>query len=81
VPPQERVRRHQEDRPAPPRKRSAQHCEQRPISGAELGPLDLAAQHLKLVTQDRNLDVLGMLGLEATKQEPEESARDEVEEG
>jgi hypothetical protein len=29
----------------------------------------LAAQHVELVAQDRDLDVLGMLGLEATKQE------------
>jgi hypothetical protein len=41
----------------------------------------LAAQHLELVAQDRDLDVLGMFGLEAPKQEAEESARDEVEEG
>jgi hypothetical protein len=59
----------------------AQHSEQRTITGAELGPLDLAAQHLELVAQNRDLDVLGMLGLEATKQEAEESARDEVAEG
>ena len=59
----------------------AQHCEQRTVTGAVLGPLDLAAQHLELVAQNRDLDVLGMLGLEATKQEAEESARDEVEEG
>jgi hypothetical protein len=57
----------------------AQQCEQRTIGGAELGPLDLAAQHLELVAQDRDLDVLGMLGLEATKQEAEKPAREEVE--
>jgi hypothetical protein len=81
VPPQERIRRHQEGRPAPAGKRSAQHCQQRTVGGSELGPLDPAAQHLELVAQNRDLDVLGMLGLEANKQEAEESARDEVEEG
>jgi len=49
VPPQDRVRRHQEDRPASARKRAAQRREERSIGGMELGSFDLAAQHTDLV--------------------------------
>jgi hypothetical protein len=81
VPPQDRVWRHQEDRPAPTSKHAAQRREQRTIGGLELGSLDLAAQHLELVAEDGDLDVLGVLALAPPKQDAEESARHEVQEG
>ncbi|HZD02606.1 MAG TPA: hypothetical protein VFA46_21185, partial [Actinomycetes bacterium] len=81
VPPQDRVRGDKEARPAPARKRSAQHRQQRTIGRSELGPLHLAAQHVELMAEDGDLDVLGMLALQAPKQHADESACHEVEEG
>jgi hypothetical protein len=48
----------------PARKCSAQHCQKRTIGGSELGPSDLAAQHLELVAENVDLDVLGLLAAE-----------------
>jgi hypothetical protein len=81
VPPQDRVRGHQKARPALTRKRSAQRREQRTIGGREPGSLDLTAQRFELMASHRDLDVLDMLALEAPKQDAEESARHEVQEG
>jgi hypothetical protein len=67
VPSQERVRRHQEDRPASAGKRSAQRQECT-IGGLELGPLDLAAQHPKLVAEHGDLDVFGVFAVEASEE-------------
>jgi hypothetical protein len=61
VPPQDRVRGDEEGRPATAGKGSAQHREECTIGGSELGPLDLAAQHLELVSEHRDLDVLAVL--------------------
>jgi hypothetical protein len=55
----------------PARERAAQHCEECTVGGLELGSLDLAEQHLDLVLEDRDLDVLGVLALEP----PEQDAR------
>jgi len=81
VPPQDRVRGHEKDRPAPARERATQQRQQRTIGGLELGALDLAAQHLELVAQHRDLDVFGVLAAEAANQHAHESACHEVEEG
>ncbi len=62
-------------------KRPAQHRQDRTIGGEELGSLHLAAQHLELVAQDGDLDILGVLAVEASKQDADESADHEVEEG
>jgi len=62
-------------------KRSAQHREHRPIGGPELGSLDLAAQHLELVAQHRDLDVFGVLALEASKQHANKPTGHKVQEG
>ncbi len=62
-------------------KRAAQHCQDRTIGGAELGAFDLAAQHIELVAQDRDLDILGMLAAEASKEHADEPPGPEVEEG
>jgi hypothetical protein len=80
MPPQDRARGNQEDRPAPARKHAAQRRKDPAIGGPEFGPLDLAAQHLELVAQDGDLDVLGVLAVEAPEQQAEEPARHEVEE-
>jgi hypothetical protein len=45
------------------------------------GTRPLAAQHLELVAQDRDLDVFGMLALEPPEQDAEKPAHHEVEEG
>src|SRR6266536_2802283 len=81
VPPQDRVRRHQEDRPALAGKRSAQRREECTIGGLELGPLDLAAQHLELVAENGELDVFGVLAVEASQQHADKPACHEVKEG
>ncbi len=62
------------------RKRSAQRREDRAVGGTELGPLHLAAQDLELVAEHGDLDVLGVLASQASKQHAEESARHQVEE-
>ncbi len=62
-------------------KRSAQDGEDRTVGGSEFRSLDLAAQHTELVAQHRDLDVLGVLALEAPEQHTHESPRHEVEEG
>jgi hypothetical protein len=74
-------RRNEEARPAPARKRAAQHRQQRTVGWAELGSLHLAAQHVELVAQHHDLDILGMLASQASKQHADESARHKVEEG
>jgi hypothetical protein len=48
------------------------------ISGAELGSLDLAAQHTELVAQDGDLDVLGVLASQAPEQDADAPACHEV---
>jgi len=47
----------------------------------ELGPRDLAVQHTELVALDGDLDILGVLALEASKQHADKPACHEVEEG
>src|SRR6266516_3989538 len=61
--------------------RPAQHREDRTIPGSELGSLDLTAQHLELVAQDGDLDVLGVLAAEAAEQHAGKPTGHEVEEG
>ena len=61
VPPQDRVRRDKKARPAPTRKRAAQQRQQCTVGRLELGPRDLAVQHLELVAEDGELDVFGVL--------------------
>jgi hypothetical protein len=64
-----------------PGKHAAQHREQRLIGGTELGSLDLAAQHLELVAEHGDLDVLGLLDAQASQQHADKPACHEVEEG
>jgi hypothetical protein len=47
----------------------------------ELGPLDLAAQHSKLVAEHGDLDVFGVLAAKASEQHADKPACHEVEEG
>jgi hypothetical protein len=65
----------------PAGQRSAQYCQDRTIGGSELRSLDLAAQHVELVAEHGDLDVLGVLASEAPKQHADESAYHDVEEG
>jgi hypothetical protein len=65
----------------PARERSAQCREECTIGGSELGPLYLAVQHVELVAEHGDLDILGVLASRASEQHAEEPARHEVEEG
>jgi hypothetical protein len=47
----------------------------------ELGPLDLAAQHSKLVAEHGDLDVLGVRAAKASEQHADKPACHEVEKG
>ena len=58
----------------------AQHRQQGTVGSSELGSLHLAAQHGELVAEHGDLDVLGVLASQASKQHAEESACREVEE-
>jgi hypothetical protein len=64
----------------PARERSAQCREECTIGGSELGPLYLAVQHVELVAEHGDLDILGVLASRASEQHAEEPARHEVEE-
>jgi hypothetical protein len=62
-------------------KRSAQDRQDRTIGGSELRSPGLTAQHLKLLAEHGDLDVLGVLASEASEQHADEAACHEVEEG
>ena len=47
----------------------------------ELGPLDLAAQHSKLVAEHGDLDVFGVLAAKASEQHADKPACHELEKG
>jgi hypothetical protein len=59
VPPQQRLGRDEEARPAGPGQHAADRSEQGPVGGLELGPRALAAEHGELMAQDEDLKVLG----------------------
>jgi hypothetical protein len=59
VPAQQRLGLHEEARPASPRQRAADRSQQRPIGGLQPGSWNLAAEHGELVTQDKDLKILG----------------------
>jgi hypothetical protein len=56
---EETVRLHEEAGPVGPGQHPADRGEQGPVSGLELGTQDLAAEHGELVTQDKDLQILG----------------------
>ncbi len=58
MPAQKRRRRHQERRPHPSRQRPTKRGEQRPIVWAKLRTSDLALEHVQLVAQNEDLDLL-----------------------
>ncbi len=51
------------------------------VGGSELRSLDLAAKHLELVAQDRDLDVFGVLASQVPEHHADEPACHEVKEG
>lgn len=77
VPPEPRLRRDQERRPALPAQEPARRREEQTVARAELRPSHLATQDAELVAQDLDLDILGRLARPACK--PEESTQQEVE--
>jgi hypothetical protein len=58
MPAQKRRRCHKERRPRPPRQRPAERGKQRTISRAKLRTVDLALEHVQLVAQHEDLDLL-----------------------
>jgi hypothetical protein len=58
-----------------------QHREERTIGGSELGSLDLAAQHVELVSENGDLGVFGVFAADAAEQHADRPARHEGEEG
>jgi hypothetical protein len=56
-------------------------AQDRTVGGSELGSLDLAAQHSKLVLEHDDLDVFGVLAAKASKQHTDKPTCCEVEEG
>jgi hypothetical protein len=72
-----------DDQPTPGRagqqpRESSQH---RPVGPVHPRPGHLAPQHVELVAQHHDLDILGMLALHAPEQHTDESACHEVEKG
>jgi hypothetical protein len=56
-------------------------AQDRAVGRAELGSLDLVAQHLDLMTEHGDLDIFGVLATEASERHADEPACHEVEEG
>jgi hypothetical protein len=56
MPPQERLRPHQEGRPALARQEPTRGRQEQPVTPTVHGPSDLAAQHGKLMAKDGVLD-------------------------
>jgi hypothetical protein len=61
VPAQQRLRLHEEARPAGPRQCPADRREQGTVGGLQPGTSDLAAQHPELMAQHQDLQILGGL--------------------
>jgi len=59
VPAQQGLGPDQEARPARPRQDTADRGEQRPIVGPQPGTWSLSAEHGELMTQDKDLKILG----------------------
>src|SRR5262249_17804888 len=61
VPTEHGLRRHEESTPRLPREAATGYGEEEPIPPPKPGTADLPAEHLKLVAQDHNLQILGVL--------------------
>jgi hypothetical protein len=80
VPTQQRRGLHEQRRlPAPPRQHAAECRQQRPISLRQLRTSDQALQHLQLVAEQQNLDLLLPLGATAKYEQLEEPTQRPVE--
>ena len=70
MPAQQRLRRDEQAMAVLGREQGAHRGEQRTIARAQLRALDLPAQHVELMTQDEQLDVLVLGGSAAEDQQP-----------
>jgi hypothetical protein len=70
MPAQQRLRGDEQATAALRREQAAHRGEQRTIARAQLRALDLPAQHVELMTQDEQLDVLVLGGSAAEDQQP-----------
>jgi hypothetical protein len=80
VPSKQRLGRDHEDGPSRPRQQAAQRRQQRTVLGLEPRPWLLAAQDRQLVTQDQDLNLLGVRRLPAEHQQRKDAAQRQVDE-
>ena len=81
MPAQQGGGRDHEQRPAPARQQTTQGGEQRAVLGLEARSRVLAAQDLELVTQDEDLDLLGIAGAQQEKEQLHHATKRQVDEG
>ena len=81
MPAQKRPRRDQKRSARRRRQIASGSGKQRAIGALELGPPNLAAQHLELVAEHQQLDVLDIRATAAANKQTEQSPNSEVEEG
>jgi hypothetical protein len=65
MPGQDRVGRHEEDRPTVAAEHASERGEDRTVGGFEAGSWHLTAQDRELMTQDEDLGILGTIGATA----------------
>jgi len=81
MPADQRCRRHHEQRPPATGQQTAQRGEERTVLGFKARSRVLAAENLELVTQDEDLDLLGIAGAEQEQEQFHHTADAEVDEG
>jgi hypothetical protein len=81
MPPEKRLRRDEERRPAGALEQAARCGEEHPVAATESGTGDLAAEDHELVPEHQQFDLGGSLEARSRDHQPEDSAEDRVEEG
>ena len=71
MPPQQRPRRHEETLTASPWQASGRGTQKGPVERSEAGPIDLPPQHVQLVAEHDNFEILAGLVLSLRDQQPE----------
>jgi hypothetical protein len=78
MPAEQRIGLDQEHRPAGSRELAAQRCQQGAILGLQPGPWMLATQDPEFVTQDQDLDLLGLSRLAAEHDQLKDTAQRQI---
>ena len=81
MPADQRCRRHHQPRPPATGQQTAQRGEERTVLGFKAPSRMLAAQNLELVTQDDDLDLLGIPGAEQHQEQFHHTADAELDQG